>query len=263
MSAISSIPADPALEVDLVIHECQAGYASGGAKFAVVSCGPPTAHGNFEIQEADTHLTRSAENLEYVGVQWGRHCWRADFSNFREIGKWRLWAHTGSGHEAAVEITIRFKLNEELAEKAAKHFHRKRCGVLCHTHDGVIRSTRQKDFGKPLQQVNVTGGWHDAHDDNKWIFMAWSGVDALCETWETMRPNWSGGASPISATQGTVGILPASETMRAGSPRSFRLKSDLHLSEMRPITAESGPGMPSGADSVKSGAATPPAKKPG
>ncbi|MEI6493792.1 MAG: glycoside hydrolase family 9 protein [Verrucomicrobiota bacterium] len=197
MGGISAIPADPALEADLVIHECQAGYAAGGAKFAVVSCGPPAAHGNFEIQEPGTHHTQFAGSLTYAGQQWGRHCWLADFSGFQKPGKWRLWAHTGSGHEAAVEIGIRPDLHAELAEKAAKHFHRKRCGVLCHTHDGVIRSTRQKDFGKAVKNVDVTGGWHDAHDDNKWIFMAWSGVDALCEAWETLRPGWSGANEPL------------------------------------------------------------------
>jgi hypothetical protein len=197
MSTRSAIPADPALEADLVIHECQAGYASSGAKFAVISCGPPAGHGNFEIQDTGNHNTRFAGSLTYVGRQWGRHCWQADFSGFQEPGNWRLWAHAGSGHESAVEITIRPALHAELAEKAAKHFHRKRCGVLCHTHDAVIRSTRQKDFGKPLENVDVTGGWHDAHDDNKWIFMAWSGVDALCETWETLRPSWSGANEPL------------------------------------------------------------------
>ena len=197
MSVTSPIPADPALEEDLVIHECQAGYAAQGAKFAVISCGPPAAHGNFEIQEPDSQHTRFSGTLIYAGWQWGRHCWLADFSTFREPGKWRLWAHTGSGYEAAVGISIRPALHAELAEKAAKHFHRKRCGVLCHTHDAVIRSTHQKDFGQPIKNVDVTGGWHDAHDDNKWIFMAWSGVDALCETWETLHPDWSGANEPL------------------------------------------------------------------
>jgi hypothetical protein len=194
---MSAIPIDPVLQADLVIHESQAGYAAAGGKFAVVSCTPPAANGNFEIQEPGSMDTRFAGGLDYVGFQWGRHCWRADFSAFREPGRWRLWAHTGSGYESAVEIVIRPNLHAELAEKAAKHFHRKRCGVFCHTHDALIRSTRQKDFGTPIGKRDVTGGWHDAHDDNKWIFMAWSGVDALCEAWETLRPDWSGANEPL------------------------------------------------------------------
>ena len=78
MSVSSPIPADPALEEDLVIHECQAGYSAQGAKFAVISCAPPAAHGNFEIQESDSQLTRFAGTLIYAGWQWGRHCWLAD-----------------------------------------------------------------------------------------------------------------------------------------------------------------------------------------
>ena len=194
---MNAIPRDPALEAELLIHESQVGYSAAGSKFVVVSCEPPAAHGNFELQEPGSHETRFAGSLEYIGHQWGRHCWKADFSGFRNTGKWRLWAHTGSGYEGAIEITIRSNLHAELAEKAAKHFHRKRCGVLCHTHDAVIRSTLQKDFGKPICHLDVTGGWHDAHDDNKWIFMAWSGVDALCETWETLRPDWSGANEPL------------------------------------------------------------------
>lgn len=194
---MNAIPTDPALQANLLIHECQAGYAARGSKFAVISCDPPAVGGNFEIQEIDGHITRFAGNLVYVGHQWGRHCWLADFSSFRSPGKWRFWAHAGSGYESAVEITVRGDLHKELAEKAAKHFHRKRCGVLCHAHDAWIRSARQQDFGKPIRRVDVTGGWHDAHDDNKWIFMAWSGVDALCETWETLRPNWSGANEPL------------------------------------------------------------------
>jgi hypothetical protein len=107
MSEKSAIPADPALEADLVIHECQAGYAAQGAKFAVISCGPPAGHGNFEIQDFGSHHTRFTGSLTYVGRQWGRHCWRAEFSSFQEHGKWRLRAHTGSGHEAAVASRIR------------------------------------------------------------------------------------------------------------------------------------------------------------
>lgn len=189
---MNSIPQDPGLQADLLIHESQGGYAADGTKCAVVSCRPVAMNGNFEIQDAETHETRFAGSLTYMSHEWGRHCWVADFSAFRKPGTWRLWAHAGCGYEAAIEITIRPSLHAELAEKAAKHFHRKRCGVLCHTHDGVIRSTHQKDFGKPLRHVDVTGGWHDAHDDNKWIFMAWSGVDALCEAWETLCPDWSG-----------------------------------------------------------------------
>lgn len=59
----------------------------------------------------------------------------------------------------------------------------------------------------------------------------------------TIRIHPGKGASPKSAGQGAVGILPASETMRAGSPRSFLQKSEFMPAEMRP--AGTSPGKPS------------------
>lgn len=188
---------DAYLKQDLTIHECQAGYSTLAAKRAIVTSSRVTLSGSFELQIGENRLPVFLKEMKYAGLLWGRYCWEVDFSEYTTPGTYRLWVHAGSGLETSVEIKIRDSLHLELSEKAAKHFHRKRCGVLCHTHDGWIRSTLQDDFGKRIKHINATGGWHDAHDDNKWVFMSWAGIYSLCRLWENLKPSWRCGNEPL------------------------------------------------------------------
>lgn len=185
---------------DLTIHHSQAGYDPLGHKEVVVWCRRPALNGFFELQQGTDHKTLLAGPMRSLGVNaWGWHEWVADLSAWRQPGHYRLWVTTGSGYMAETnDLLIVENLHEKLAHKAAKHIHRKRCGILCHPHDAWVRSRDQATFGEPLRQVDVSGGWHDACDDSKWVFI--SGIpciEALADAWHYLRPAWKGAAEPL------------------------------------------------------------------
>ncbi len=185
---------------ELTIHHCQAGYEPGDGKQVVVWCRRPALTGFFELQQRSDHKTLLAGPMLESGLNcWGYHEWIADLSEWHEPGQYRLWVTTGSGYMASIEdFLVVPGLHEKLAHKAAKHIHKKRCGVMCHPHDAWVRSCEQENFGEPLRHVDVSGGWHDACDDSKWIFIS-SGtcIEALCDAWHYLRPAWKGSNEPL------------------------------------------------------------------
>jgi len=178
---------------NVTFHYCQAGYAPDGIKEIVVWCIRPARSGSFTLTDAKTGKTLLEGKLIPRGENvWNRRAFIADISKLKKEGTYKLTANLGSGYEGkSPPFEIRKNLYAELLEKAARHFFHKRCGITCHTHDAYLRSTRQKDFGKISGHKDVTGGWHDAHDDNKWMVYAWHAVYALSELQERIAPEWN------------------------------------------------------------------------
>jgi hypothetical protein len=188
-------------QADLTVHHCQAGYDPFDTKQVVVWCRRPALTGFFELQQRADHRTLVSGPMKYFGVNaWGWHEWIADLTAFQEPGLYRLWVTTGSGYMAHTDdFRIVSNLHEKLAHKATAHIHRKRCGVLCHPHDAWIRSTEQDTFGERIRHVDVSGGWHDACDDSKWVIIsAMPCIDALVDTWRSLRPSWKGTGETLS-----------------------------------------------------------------
>jgi hypothetical protein len=177
---------------NVTVHQCQAGYAPESVKEIVVWCIRPAHWGSFTLVDAATGRKVLAGELVPKGRNvWNRHAFIADVSKWKKEGTYRLNANLGSGYEGTSEpFEIRKDLYGELLEKATKHFFLKRCGITCHTHDAYLRSATQKRFAKILGHRDVTGGWHDAHDDNKWTVFIWHALYALSDVQDRISPNW-------------------------------------------------------------------------
>ena len=187
-------------QADLTLHHCQVGYEATGSKLVVAWCRRPALHGFFELQQLSDHKTLFSGPLRSAGLNlWGWHEWVADLTEWQEPGQYRLWVTTGSGYMAETnDFRIVQGLHEKLAHKAAKHIHKKRCGVMCHPHDAWVRSQDQATFGEPLRHVDVSGGWHDACDDSKWIIISSSPcIEALADAWHYLKPDWKGTNEPL------------------------------------------------------------------
>lgn len=167
---------------------CQAGYFPSASKPVIVwtrdiyktgKAGLLSEHGS-KIKELQ---------LSGGGVNaWGRQEWLLDI-NHQEEGAYRISACFGDLKFESEVFVIRRGVYLRLMEKAAKHFHLKRCGVVCHPHDAYEYSLTPENPGEMVRHVPARGGWHDAHDDNKWVVMAWGPLYGLLKIQE-LNPCW-------------------------------------------------------------------------
>ncbi len=116
---------------------------------------------------------------------WGRQEWRIDLSRIDGPATGRVRIDFGVVQGESPPIAVRADSYARLMRKAAAHYHYKRCGVTCHRNDGTLYSLEQEDFGRITGHVPVHGGWHDAHDDNKWLPLVWMPLYGLLKAHET------------------------------------------------------------------------------
>jgi hypothetical protein len=127
---------------------------------------------------------------------WGRQDWIADCTDTTVEGDYILRVEFGRQTAETEPFAISKSCYEQLREKAAKHYFLKRCGIFCHEHDGNLYSLETGSFGKVLRHLSAHGGWHDAHDDNKWVPFVWAAVYGLLRTEERFRPRWPASHEP-------------------------------------------------------------------
>ncbi len=182
----------------LTFHHCQSGYHPRSVKRIVVWSLRDMPELRYRLVDAATAKPVKTGRCEKKGENtWGRIDWIVDLSDFRREGAYVLEVQGGGKPARSPEFRIDPQCYEILLEKSAKHLFVKRCGVCCHGHDGDIRSLEQKDFGRLLGRKDVHGGWHDAHDDNKWIGSVWNVIYGLCEVHDRLRPSWKGTNEPL------------------------------------------------------------------
>jgi hypothetical protein len=107
-----------------------------------------------------------------------------DLSSVIQPGSGTVNVRFGDLQAESSPIAIHADGYERLMQKAAAHYHYKQCGVTCHRRDGLVYSLEQEDFGRILGQVPAHGGWHDAHDDNKWLPLVWMPLYGLLKAQE-------------------------------------------------------------------------------
>ncbi|MDX9972584.1 MAG: glycoside hydrolase family 9 protein [FCB group bacterium] len=138
------------------------------------------------VQKPDGEWVSNA-SLEYkgriqgaYGKDWGSHYWRGDFSSLNEPGHYRMevWLGAWRTYSAAFEIGEDL-LWKKTARAAYRFFYYQRCGVEI---PGLHKACHLDDSTDPehTQQWDLTGGWHDAGDYNKYhnapyvLGLAWS-----------------------------------------------------------------------------------------
>lgn len=173
-------------------YYCQAGFHPDGFKPVYVWTREEYARGTTVLRNCATKKN-VAIPLVSQGVNiWGRQGWLADCSDVSQEGDYILRVKFGGDFAETVPFPISGKCYTDLQEKAAKHFFLKRCGIFCHVHDGDLYSLESGSLGKIRRHVRAGGGWHDAHDDNKWIPFIWMAVYGLLKTEERFAPQWEG-----------------------------------------------------------------------
>ena len=177
-------------------YYCQAGFHPSGCKPVYIWTREPFSTGTAVLRNCTTGKTVSIPLTSHGVNIWGRQDWIADCSGVVAEGDYTLRAEFGDQSSETAPFTISKNCHEELREKAAKHYFLKRCGIFCHVHDGDLRSVKPDSFGEVLGHVPAYGGWHDAHDDNKWVANTWTAVYGLLKTQERFSPRWQGGNEP-------------------------------------------------------------------
>ena len=177
-------------------YYCQAGFPADGYKPIYVWTRQEHSKGTAVLRNCGTGKTVSIPLVSRGVNVWGRQDWIADCSGVAAEGDYTLRAEFGGRSAETAPFAISKNCFEELREKAAKHFFLKRCGVFCHTHDGYLYSLKPDSFGKVLGRVPAYGGWHDAHDDDKWLPYVWEAVYGLLKVQERFSPQWRGSNEP-------------------------------------------------------------------
>ncbi len=177
-------------------YYCQAGFPLDGDKPVYVWTRKEFSRGTAVLRNCDTGKTVSIPLVSHGINLWGRQDWIADCSGVRVEGNYTLRAAFGGQSAETAPFAISKNCYEDLREKAATHFFLKRCGIFCHTHDGYLYSLKPDSFGKVLGHVAAYGGWHDAHDDDKWMPYVAQAIYGLLKVQERFSPQWRGSNEP-------------------------------------------------------------------
>jgi hypothetical protein len=190
---------------EITVMYSQAGYHSTGTKTAVVwSVDSSVKSGQFRIIDSSGDEVLRGELSFWGNYAWGGRNWIADFSEITEEGTYTLEVVLDNGSRGVAEVfSVDSELYGILAQKASRWFYYQRCGYgkyeelpgiteSCHSDDAAFRdlSRSANQWGMVTGYKDVTGGWHDAGDYNKWVPYAWIGIYGLLELWDDLRPNW-------------------------------------------------------------------------
>ncbi|HUU54257.1 MAG TPA: glycoside hydrolase family 9 protein [Armatimonadota bacterium] len=158
-----------------------AGYEPGSSKVAAITVRETAVGGSFEVVSGDG-VVFSGELRRWGEYIWGREHWEADFSEVREPGRYRLRVAFEEGREAlSPEFRIEPELYLTLANMTLGWFNTQRCGVevpgwhkACHLDDALLGESRNRPLGPGGEwtitgETDLTGGWHDAGDNHKYI----------------------------------------------------------------------------------------------
>ncbi len=163
----------------------QSGFACAGHKPVIVWT--TAVHRKAAaFRQSEDGARQEAMPITDLGINiWGRQEWLVDLSEVTMPCKLRLVVKFDGVQAVSPLIAIRNDCYERLMEKAARHYNLKRCGVFCHQHDAYCYDLSAENFGTINGHVPVHGGWHDAHDDNKWVTLVWMALYGLLKTHES------------------------------------------------------------------------------
>ena len=160
------------------------GYHPKGSKVAVVAVREPADGGRFEVLAGENSVFAGAleRRGEYI---WGREYWYADFSSLGTPGVYRLRVTFAEGRTSlSPEFEVDADVYRSLPNLTLGWYYTQRCGMevpgwhpACHLDDALIGRSRNRPLGPGGEwtitgPADLTGGWHDAGDNHKYI--CWS-----------------------------------------------------------------------------------------
>lgn len=161
-----------------------------------------------QIRRASDHTTAltapvAAWNGGATHSQSGDRVWWADFSSLTETGSFYL-LDPASG-VASETFEISHGVYDPILRQALRMFFYQRCGApkaspfaeakwadaACHTHSQQDTDCRLVTNPTPATSRDLSGGWHDAGDYNKYVNFADDAIHALLTAYEARPRGWS------------------------------------------------------------------------
>jgi hypothetical protein len=167
------------------------GYHPASSKIAAVVVRERSGGGTFEVLSGEEAVLSG--NLRRWGEYiWGREHWEADFTGLRDVGVYRMRVTFDDGRQVtSPEFRVATDFYLELANLTATWFNTQRCGVevpgwhpACHLDDALLGHSQNRSLGPGGEwtitgEADLTGGWHDAGDNHKYIGWCYVGLWAL------------------------------------------------------------------------------------
>ncbi len=188
------------------------GYRTNDKKVAVLS-NPITGYNDSDsytpstmvnLKDANTHNTIfSAAPISWNGgathIASGDQVWRFDFSSVTTPGVY----YVADGTTRSEDFEINDDVYHGILDVALKTFYYQRCGVekessvvgdgfsdpVCHSQD--INCKFINDPTNPALEKDMSGGWHDAGDYNKYVNFAGGTLLDLLLAYEMNQESWS------------------------------------------------------------------------
>lgn len=178
------------------IHVDQFGYRPTDQKVAVISSAqtgyygsaysPGIAVGQYQVRSWEDDVvvfsgTLTAWNGGRTQSQSGDKAWWFDFSSFTTPGNYYIYdVATG---KASYEFTVDDQVYKEVLKQATRTYYYQRCGtakatpyagqgwtdVACHVGSMQDKDCRLYNNNSDSTSRNLSGGWHDAGDYNKYV----------------------------------------------------------------------------------------------
>ena len=164
----------------------QVGYLPEEAKVAVLFSKDPLKE-KVRLVEAESGKTAASLKLKPVTHgDWGvfEHYYEVDFSKITKEGSYYL--ETAATGERSVSFPIRKNAYTGHQETLLTFMRQQRCGynptldIYCHQQDGYSFYGSMKD----TTFVDVSGGWHDAGDQLKYLITSSYATAHMLKTWE-------------------------------------------------------------------------------
>ncbi|MEO1434143.1 MAG: glycoside hydrolase family 9 protein [Bacteroidota bacterium] len=194
----------------------QFGYLPEGQKIAVLS-NPQNGYNSsdsyspaasYELRDASTNqsvmmLTPEAWKNGQTHGQSGDQVWHLDFSSFETPGSYYIY--DPANNFRSMEFDIETHVYLEVSKAALKTFYFQRCGVAktathagpwqdgaCHVGPGQDLTCRAVlDPDNPNTERDLSGGWHDAGDYNKYVNFTHSVVHDLLFAYQRNPAIWT------------------------------------------------------------------------
>jgi poly(3-hydroxybutyrate) depolymerase len=208
-------PVQPILDNHIKID--QFGYRPSDKKIAVISRAfvgynspdafvPSTASNQYQIRKVSDNTvvftgTAIPWNSGAVDASSGDAAWWFDFSNFNLAGDY--YVYDLGLNRKSYNFSIADNVYAAVSKQAVKALYYQRCGVAktlshggiwndtaCHLHAEQDTDCRSAENPVPSTSKDLSGGWHDAGDYNKYVLLAHPAVDGLLHAYEEKPTFW-------------------------------------------------------------------------
>ncbi|MEJ2050084.1 MAG: glycoside hydrolase family 9 protein [Calditrichota bacterium] len=175
---------------DLFIRANQVGYLPADTKVAIAFSVSARPNLQFELLDARTgHRAWGPHSAGPNTGPFGRYAYhyRLDFTEFEEPGRYTIRL-TGTGIKS-LPFTLGPDAYDDLHERMLTYFHQQRCGYnpfldeACHRLDGRTAYGPVPDS----TYLDVSGGWHDAGDDLRYLLTSGNTVGRMLFTYRENR----------------------------------------------------------------------------